>query len=136
MSYNFCLFFNFFVPKTYVFESFTWVIIHMDFVGFFLKTFKFKNDINYINYKFSHKFGKVCQWLNMYYLNILILIFFKVTIMSIWIILNNLAWTYKECKSANIEPLDHAFTFVNNVFQYFFSIIIVWSWFHFSNVWF
>jgi hypothetical protein len=32
----------------------------MDFVGFPFKTSKFKNDINYINYKFSHKFGKVC----------------------------------------------------------------------------
>ncbi len=36
MSYNFCLFFNFLVPKAYVFENFTWVIIHIDFVGFFL----------------------------------------------------------------------------------------------------
>jgi hypothetical protein len=27
--------FNSFVPKAYVFESFIWVIIHLDFVGFF-----------------------------------------------------------------------------------------------------
>jgi hypothetical protein len=33
---------------THVFESFTWVIIHMDFVGFPFSTSKFLNDINYI----------------------------------------------------------------------------------------
>jgi hypothetical protein len=33
----------------------------MDFVGFSLRTFKFKNDISYIKYKFSHRFGKVCR---------------------------------------------------------------------------
>jgi hypothetical protein len=49
-----------------------------------------------LKYKFSHRFGKVCRWLNMYYSNISIIIIFKVTIMSIWIILNNLVWTYKE----------------------------------------
>ncbi len=51
MSCNFCLFFNFFVPKTYVFESFTWGIIHMDFVGFPFRTSKLKNEINYIYVK-------------------------------------------------------------------------------------
>ncbi len=61
MSYNFCLFFNFFVPKTYVFESFKWGIIPLDFVGFPFRTFKLKNDISYIKYKFSHRFGKVCR---------------------------------------------------------------------------
>jgi hypothetical protein len=46
-------FFNFFVPKTYVFESFTWGIVHMDFVGFPFENFKLKNDINYIYVKTS-----------------------------------------------------------------------------------
>jgi len=50
MSYNFCLFFNFFVSKPYVFESFTWVIIHLDFVSFSFRTPKLKNDISYIKY--------------------------------------------------------------------------------------
>jgi len=96
MSYNFCFFFHFSI-KSIFFESFTWGIIHMDFVGFPFKTSKFKNDNSYIKYKVSHRFGKVCRWLNMYYLNIKIIIFLKVTTMSIWIILKNLVWTYKEC---------------------------------------
>jgi hypothetical protein len=75
MNYKFYLFFNFFVPKAYVFESFTWVIIHLDFVGFPFKISKFKNDINYIKYKFSYRFEKVCRWLNMYYSNIRIIKF-------------------------------------------------------------
>jgi len=58
MSCNFFLFFNLFVPKVYAFESFTWGIIHMNFVGFPFKTFKLKNDINYIKYKFSHRLGR------------------------------------------------------------------------------
>jgi len=33
----------------------------MDFVGFPFRTFKFKIDMNYIKYKFSHIFGKVCR---------------------------------------------------------------------------
>ncbi len=66
----------------------------------------------YIKYKFSHRFGKVCQSLNMYYSKIKIIIFKKITTMSISIILNNLIWTYKECKSVNIEPFDYAFTFL------------------------
>jgi len=61
MSYNFCFFFNLFIPKAYAFESFKWDIIPMDFVGFPFRTSKLKNDINYIKYKFSHKFGKVCR---------------------------------------------------------------------------
>ncbi len=61
MSCNFCLFFNFFVPKAYVLESFTWGIIKMDFVGFSFKPSKLENDISYLKYKFSYKFGKVCK---------------------------------------------------------------------------
>ncbi len=86
----------------------------MDFVGFSFRTSKLKNGINYIKYKFSHRFGKVCQSLNVDYSKIRIIIFFKVTTMSIWIILKNLVWTYRECKSADIEPLDHAFTLLIN----------------------
>jgi hypothetical protein len=55
----------------------------MDFVSFPFRTFKLKNDINYITYKFSHKFGKVCRGLNMYYSKLIIIIIFKVTTMSI-----------------------------------------------------
>jgi hypothetical protein len=47
----------------------------MDFMGFPFKTFKFKNDMIYINYKFLHKFQKVCRWLNMYYSKIRIITF-------------------------------------------------------------
>jgi hypothetical protein len=83
MSCNFYLFFKFFVPKTYVFESFRWGITFMDFVGFTLNISKLKNDISYIKYKFSHIFGKVCRGLNIYYSNIGIIIFSKVITMSI-----------------------------------------------------
>jgi hypothetical protein len=69
----------------------------LDFVGFPFRNSKLKNDISYIKYKFSHRSGKVCRWLNMYYSNIRIIIFKKLTTMSIWIILKNLVWTYKEC---------------------------------------
>jgi len=58
----------------------------MDFVGFPFKTSKLKNDINYIKYMFSHRFGKVYRWLNMYYLKIKIITLKKITTMSIWII--------------------------------------------------
>ncbi len=97
MNCNFCLFFNFFGAKACVFESFRWGIIPLDFVGFPFKTSKFKNDINYIKYKISHRFGKVCKWLSTYYSKIKIIIFLKITTMSIWIILKNLVWTYREC---------------------------------------
>jgi hypothetical protein len=106
--------FQIFCPKSIFFERFTWVSIHMDFVGFPFRTSKLKNDINYIKYKYSHRFGKVCRSLNMYHSKIIIIIFFKVTTMSIWIILKNLVWTYKECKFVDIEPFDHAFTLLIN----------------------
>jgi hypothetical protein len=66
-------------------------------MGVFFRTSKSKNDINYIKFQFSHRFEKVCRWLNMYYSNIRILIFSKITTMSIWITLYNLIWIYKEC---------------------------------------
>ncbi len=78
-------------------ESFRWGIIFLEFVGFPFKTSKLKNDINYIKYKFSPIFGKVCRWLNMYHSKVIIIIFKKVTTMSIWIILKNLVWIYKKC---------------------------------------
>ncbi len=88
---------KFFVPKAYVFESFRWGIIPLDCVGFPFRTSKLKNDINYIKCKFSHRFGKVCRWLNMYYSKIRIITFRKVIIMFIWIILKNLLWTNRKC---------------------------------------
>jgi hypothetical protein len=106
----FVFFSIFFGPKSIFFESFTWVIIQMDFMDFPFKISKLKNDISHIKYKFSYKFGKVCRSLNMYYSKIKIIIILKVTTMSIWIILKNLVWIYRECKFANIEPLDRAFT--------------------------
>jgi len=110
MSCNFCLFFNLFVPKAYILKNFTWVIIHLDFVGFPFKTSKFKNDLNYIKYQFSHKFGKVYSYLNMYYSNIKITTFSKETTMSIWIILNNLVWIYETsnfCQYWDIQSCIH-----------------------------
>jgi len=94
---QFLYFFKLFVLKAYVFESFTWVIIHLD-SGFYFRTFKLKNHISYIKYKFSHEFAKVCKWLNMYYSKIKITTFQKIIAMSIWIILNNLVWIYREYK--------------------------------------
>ncbi len=91
------IYIQFLCPKSIFFESFTWGIIHMDFVGFPFKTSKLKNDGNYIKYKFSHRFGKVCRWLDMNYSNTKIIFFLKVTTMSIQIILKNLVWTYKKC---------------------------------------
>jgi hypothetical protein len=47
---QFLFVFQFFCPKSIFFESFTWVIIHIDFVGFSFRIFKLKNDISYIKY--------------------------------------------------------------------------------------
>jgi hypothetical protein len=69
----------------------------LDFVNFLFRASKVKDDINYIIYKFSYKFWKVCKWLNMYYSNIKITIFLNLITMSIWIILKNLVWTCREC---------------------------------------
>jgi len=78
MSCNFFLFFfHFFLSQKQFFESFRWGIIFIDFMGFPSRTPKFKNDINYIKYKFSHRFGKVYKGLNMYYSNIIINFFKK-----------------------------------------------------------
>jgi hypothetical protein len=93
-------YFQIFCPKNIYFEKFYMGIIFIYFVSFPFRTFKFKNDIKYIKYKFSHRFGKVCRGLNVYYSNIRIIIFFKVTTMSIWnIILKNLVCICKECKN-------------------------------------
>ncbi len=96
--------FSNFLSQIHVFESFKWGIIFMDFVGFPFRTSKLKNDINYIKHKFSHKFGKVCRWLNIYYLKIRITIFKKIKIMSIWIILKNFVWT---CNDAFLSSQVH-----------------------------
>ncbi len=47
------------LSQKHFFESFKWGIIFMDFVGFLFRASKFKNDISYIKYKFSHKVEKV-----------------------------------------------------------------------------
>ncbi len=111
MNCNFCLFLHFFVPKTYiVFKNFRWAIIHMDFVDFPFRISKFKNDINYIKYKFSHRFGKVFRWLNMHYSKIRIIFlkqqqpcpfesFKKILFGLIRIII-----------STNFQPFNYAFT--------------------------
>jgi hypothetical protein len=56
MSCNFCLFFNFFVPKTFVFEIFRWGIILMNFVGF--RTSKFKMTLTTLNTSFHINLGR------------------------------------------------------------------------------
>jgi hypothetical protein len=88
----------------------------LNFVGFPFKTSKFKNDINYIKYKFLHRFGKVCKWLNMYYSKIKI------------IILKNI-WIYRECNFFHywatvlcIHPILFVFHF--NFLQYIKRCII------------
>jgi hypothetical protein len=91
---QFLFIFQIFYPKSIFFECFTWVIIHMDFVGFPFRTSKLKNNISYIKYKISHRFGKVCRWLNMYYSKIRIIIFLKITIVFFWIIKKNLVWIH------------------------------------------
>jgi hypothetical protein len=58
---QFLFFFKFFSPIAYLNFFYRWSIILMDFVGFPFRTFKFKNDINNIKYKFSHRFGNVCR---------------------------------------------------------------------------
>jgi hypothetical protein len=83
-------------PKNMVFKSFKQGIIPLDFGSFVFRTSKLKNDINYIKYKFSHSFEKLCRWLNMYYSKSIIIIIKKLTTMSIWIILRNFIWTNKE----------------------------------------
>jgi len=72
---QFLFVFQFLCPKSIFFESFKLGIIPLDFLGFPFRIFNFKNDINYIKYKSSHKFGKVCIWLNVYYSNIRMLTF-------------------------------------------------------------
>jgi len=66
MSCNF-LFFLKKISQKHIFKKFTLVTIHMDFVDFVFRIFKLKTNINYIKYKFSDRFGKICKWLNMYY---------------------------------------------------------------------
>jgi hypothetical protein len=82
MSCNFCLVFKFFVRKSYFLKVLNGAIFLWT-LSFPFRTSKLKNDINYVKYKFSHGFGKVCRGLNMYYPNIIIIILFKVTTMSI-----------------------------------------------------
>jgi hypothetical protein len=96
----------------------------LHFMGFSFKTSKSKNDINYIKYQFSHTFGKVCKWLNMYYSHIKILIFLKVTTMSIWIILKILYGFIGSVFSANFELLYLACTLLWNYHLLMFTILV------------
>jgi hypothetical protein len=79
----------------------------MDFVGFPFRISKQKNHINYIKYKFSHKFGKVCKWLNMYYSNIRIITFLKITTVTTLALGSRLrqglvkAWAKREAQESN-----------------------------------
>jgi hypothetical protein len=85
-------------------ESCRLSIIPLNFLGFFKGFSKLKNDISYMKYKFSHRFGKVCKWLNMYYSNIMIVTFKKLTTMFIWFILKILYELVGSVIFANIEP--------------------------------
>jgi len=92
----------FFCFSIYLFQKHIFWKVYMghysyELYGFSFRTSKFKDDINYIKYKFSHRFGKVCKWLNMYYSKIRIITFLKITTMCIWIMLKNFVLTYKEC---------------------------------------
>ncbi len=58
MTCNFCLLFKKICPTNIFFESFRWGIIPLDFMGFLFKTSKSKNEISYIKYQFSHRFGR------------------------------------------------------------------------------
>jgi len=60
---QFCMFFKHFVPKAYVFESFRWGIIFMDFVGFPFRTFNFKMTLSTLNTSFHVDLGSfVRDW--------------------------------------------------------------------------
>ncbi len=72
---QFLFYIQFICPKTIFFEGFRWGIIPLNFVCFLFKTSKLQNDISYLKYKFSHRFRKVCRWLNMYYSNIKLIVF-------------------------------------------------------------
>jgi hypothetical protein len=58
MSCNFCLFFNFFFQKSYVFESFRWGINPLDFVGFFFRIPKLKMTSITLNTSFHIDLGR------------------------------------------------------------------------------
>ncbi len=90
--------------KHFFLESCRLSIIPLNFLGFFKGFSKLKNDISYMKYKFSHRFGKVCKWLNMYYSNIMIVTFKKLTTMFIWFILKILYELVGSVIFANIEP--------------------------------
>jgi hypothetical protein len=98
----------------------------MDFVGFPFRISKLKNDINYIKYEFSHRFWKVCRWLSIHYSKIRITTFFKLITMSIWIILNNLIWTCRECNFCRY------WTTVACIYPW--SYLLVWVFYKVNNI--
>jgi hypothetical protein len=75
MDYNFCFFSIFLSQKKKILKALHGSFIHLDFMGFPFRTSKFKNDINYMKYKFSHKFENVYMWMDMYYSKIRIVTF-------------------------------------------------------------
>ncbi len=135
---QFFLVFQFVYSKSIFFESFRRNIILKIFEGFLFRTSKLKNEINYIKYKFSHRFENFCRWLNMYYSNIRIITFLKIKTISIWIILKNLIRTYRECNfyqywdiQSCIHPLHNekllCYTFGNKNSIFIFGYFVVAS---------
>jgi hypothetical protein len=125
MICNFYFYFFNFCPKKKVFLSFRWGIIFSNFMGFCFRTSKSEKNISYIKYQISHRFGKVCKWLNMYYSNIS-----KVTTMCIWIILKNLVWTYRECIFYHFWAIMlciHPFVSKTFCFLEFFCLWLYWT---------
>jgi hypothetical protein len=60
---QFLFVFQFLCPKKYVFESFTWVIIHVDFVAFLFRIFKLKMTLALLNISSHIDMGRfVSDW--------------------------------------------------------------------------
>jgi hypothetical protein len=98
MSCNFCLFFNFFCPKN-VFLKFLNGALFLWTLWVFLLGFpNFKMILVTLNTSFHIDFDRFVGDWTCIIQKINIITFFKVTTMSIWIILKNLIWTCRECK--------------------------------------
>jgi hypothetical protein len=105
----FC-FFNFFVPKAYVLKVLNGVLFLKELWVFILGFSKLKNNINDIKYKFSHRFGKVCKWLNMYYSKIRLITFLKIKSCPFESFKKILYGLIRNLMSTNIEVLNTEFT--------------------------
>ncbi len=95
MQFNF--FFNCFVPKAYILEVLDGALFFWTLWVFLLRLPNQEMTSTTFNTRFHIDLGWVCKWLNMYYSKIRIIIFLKIITISIWIILNNLAQTCREC---------------------------------------